>query len=86
MVDEHADDVAEGFGVPRMVNHCVDVFRPRPRPRLRPCPRPPPPRHRLGHLLDARLADRTAGSVYPRLGLRARLCYVAVLGGYQQSQ
>ena len=92
MVDEHADDVAEGFGVPRMVNHCVDVFRPRPRPRLhprprlRPCPRPPPPRHRLGHLLDARLADRTTGSVYLRLNLKMRLCHVAVLGGYQQIQ
>ena len=65
MVDVHADDVAEGFGVPRMVNHFVDVFgpRPRPRPRLRPHPRPH--RHRLGHFLDARLTDRTAGGVYP---------------------
>jgi len=90
MVDVHADDVAEGFGVPRMVNRFADVFGPRPRPRPRPHPRlrlrPRHRRHRLGHFLDARLTDRTAGSVYPRLGLRARLCYVAVLGGYQQSQ
>ena len=73
-----------------MVNSFADVFGPRPRPhlrpRLRPRPRPRPRRHRLGHFLDARLTDRTAGSVYPRLGLRARLCYVAILGGYQQSQ
>ena len=82
MVGEHADDMAEGFGVPRMVNHFVDIFRPHPRPRRR----PPPPRHHLGRLLDAPLTDRTAVSVYPRLGLRARLCYVAVLGGYQQSK
>ena len=92
MVDEHADDVAEGFGIPRMVNHCVDVFCPHPcphlhpHPHLHPCPHPPPPRHCLGHLLDARLADRTAGSVYPRLNLRMCLCHVAVLGGYQQIQ
>jgi hypothetical protein len=66
VVDEHADDVAEGFGVPRMVNHFVDVFRPRRHP--------PPPRHRLGHLLDARLTNRTAESVHPQLGLRMRLC------------
>jgi len=76
MIDVHADDVAEGFGVPRMVNRFADVFGPRPHPR----------RHRLGHLLDAHLTDWTAGSVYPQLGLRARLCYVAVLGGYQQSK
>ena len=80
MVDVHADDVAEGFGIPRMVNRFVDVFG----PRLRPHPRPR--HHRLGHFLDARLTDRTAGGVYPRLGLRPRLCYVAILGGYQQSQ
>jgi len=87
MVDD-ADDVAEGFGVPQMVNRFVDVFGPRPRLRLRPRPRPRPRprRHRLGYFLDARLTDRTAGGVYPRLGLRPRLCYVAVLGGYQQSQ
>jgi hypothetical protein len=79
-VPVHADDVAEGFGVPRMVNHFADVFGPRLRPH-------PHPRHpRLGHLLNARLTDRTAGSVYPRLGLRSRLCYVVVLGGYQQSK
>jgi hypothetical protein len=79
MVDD-ADDVAEGFGVPQMVNHFVDVFRPR---------RCPPARcHRLGHLLDARLTGRTAERAYPRLDLRTqmRLCYAAVLGGYQQSQ
>jgi hypothetical protein len=86
VVDVHADDVAEGFGVPRMVNRFVDVFGPRPRPRPRLRPRPRPRRHRLGHFLDARLTDRTAGGVYPRLGLRPRLCYVAVLGDYQQSQ
>jgi hypothetical protein len=77
VVDEHADDVAEGFGVPRMVNHFGDIFRPRRRP---------PPRHRLGHLLDVRLTDQTAESVYLRLGMRMRLRHVAVLGGYQQSQ
>ena len=85
MVDD-ADDVAEGFGVPQMVNHFVDVFR--PRPCLRPCRCPPARRHRLGHLLDTRLTDRTAERVYPRLDLRTQmhLCYAAVLGGYQQSQ
>ena len=61
-----------------MVIHFVDVFGPRYRPRYR-------PRH-LGHLLDARLTYRTAESVYPRLDLRTRLCCVAVLSGYQQSQ
>ena len=66
MVDD-ADDVAEGFGVPRMVNHFVDVFR--PRPCLRPCRCPPARRHRLGHLLDTRLTDRTAERVYSQ-GLR----------------
>ena len=75
MVDKHTDDVAEGFGVPRMVNHFVDVFHPHSHPR-----------HRLGHLLDARLTDWAAESVYPRLNLRMRLCHIAVLGGYQQSQ
>jgi hypothetical protein len=74
MVDEHADDVAEGFGVPRMVIHFVDFFG---RCRCR--------RH-LGHLLDARLTYRTTENVCLRLGLRTHLCYVAVLGGYQQSQ
>ena len=37
MVDEHAGDVAEGFGVPGMVNHFVDSFGRRRH-------------HRLGHL------------------------------------
>jgi len=74
MFDEHADGVAEGFGVPRMVIHFVDFFGRRRH------------RHRLGHLLDARLTNWTTESVYPRLGLRTRLCCVAVLGGYQQSQ
>ena len=87
MVDEHADDVAEGFGVLQTVNHFVDVFCSHPCLRPRWCP--PAHRHRLGHLLDARLTDQTAERVYPRLlDLRTRmcLCYAAVLGGYQQSQ
>ena len=70
--------MVEGFGVSRMVNHFVNVFHP---PR-----HPPPPRHRLGHLLDARLTDRTAESIHLQLGLRMRLCHVAIFNGYQQSQ
>ena len=31
MFDEHADDMAEGFGVPWIVIHFLDVFGPRPR-------------------------------------------------------
>jgi hypothetical protein len=89
MVD-NTDDVAEGFGVPRMVNHFVDVFRPCPCPCpcLRPHRCPPAHRHHLGHLLDARLTDWTAVRVYLQLDSRTRmcLCYAAVLGGYQQSQ
>ena len=87
MVDD-ADDVAEGFGVPQMVNHFVDIFHTYPCPHHCLHPHPPARRHHLGHLLDAHLTDQTAERVYPQLDSRTRmhLCYAAVLGGYQQSQ